>query len=90
MILQARGPQRPAGLGELDDAVGDVGHLRLGRAVREADVGVDAVLLEEPAGQLGVLGGDAHALRQVLDRLDRRVGGDRDDDADRAARVAFE
>ena len=35
MILQAGGAQRAAGLGDLDDRVGDVGDLRLGRAVRE-------------------------------------------------------
>ena len=56
--LEARGAQRPAGLGDLDDRVGDVGHLGLGGAVREGHLGVDAVLVEVAAGQLGVLGVD--------------------------------
>ena len=47
--LQARGAQRAAGLGDLDDRVGDLGDLRLGRAVRQRDPRVDAVLLEEAA-----------------------------------------
>ena len=38
--LEAGGPQRPAGLGAVDDAVDDVGHLGLGGAVRQADVGL--------------------------------------------------
>ena len=63
MISQAGGPQRAAGLGDLDDRVGDLGDLGLGRAVRERDVGVDAVLLEEAPGQLRVLGVHAHAGR---------------------------
>ena len=67
MILRPGGAQRPAGLGDVDDAVDDVGHLRLGGAVAEADVGVDALLLEEAPGQLGVLARHPHALGQVLD-----------------------
>ncbi len=67
--LQPGGPQRTAGLGDLDDAVGDVGDLRLGRPVRQAHVGVDAMIGEEPLGELGVLGLDAHAVREVLDRV---------------------
>ena len=43
-------------------AVDDVGHLGLGGAVGEADVGLDALRLEEPPGQLGVLGRHPHAL----------------------------
>ena len=37
---EARGAQRAAGLGDLDDRVGDLGDLRLGRAVRQRDLGV--------------------------------------------------
>jgi len=40
---QARRVQRPAGLGDLDDAVSDIRHLRLGGAVGERNVGIDAL-----------------------------------------------
>ena len=61
--LEAGRPERPAALGDLDHRVGDLGDLGLGRAVRQRDVGVDAVLLEEPPRELGVLGLHAHAGR---------------------------
>ena len=48
---QTGGAQRPAGLGDVDDAVGDVGDLRLAGAVRQPDVGVDALRREEAAGR---------------------------------------
>ena len=38
------------GLGHVDDGVGDVGHLGLGGAVGERDVGVDPVRGEAPCG----------------------------------------
>ena len=50
MILQPGGAQGPAGLGDVDDAVDDVGHLGLGRAVGEADVGLDARASRRTAG----------------------------------------
>ena len=61
MIAQTGRAQGPAGLGDLDDAVDDVGHLGLGGAVGEPDVGVDALVGEEAPGHLGVLGGHPHA-----------------------------
>ena len=79
---QAGGAQRPAGLGDVDDAVGDVGHLGLTGAVGQADVGGDAACGEVAAGQLGVLRRHAHALWEVLDTLGRGIAGDGDDDAD--------
>ena len=82
--LEAGGAQRAARLGDLDDGVGDVGHLGLGGAVRQLDVGVDAVLRQVPLGQLGVLGVHPGPRREVLDRLRGRVGGDGEDDADGA------
>jgi hypothetical protein len=45
---QAGCPQGSPGLGDLDDGIGDLGHLGLGRAVGEADVGLHAAL-GEPA-----------------------------------------
>ena len=66
--LQPGGPQRPAGLGDVDDAVDDVGHLRLGGAVGQPDVGLDAALGEVAAGQLGVLGRHPQPCGQVRDR----------------------
>ena len=54
--------QRATGLGDLDDRVGDLGDLRLGRAVRERDLGIDAGLGEEPAGELRVLGLHPHPV----------------------------
>ena len=57
------GGQGPAGLGDLHHGVGDVGDLGLGGAVGEPDLGLDALLLEEPAGQLRILGGDPAARR---------------------------
>ena len=86
MIAQPGGAERPAGLGDLDDAVGDVGDLGLGGAVGQAHVGVDALGGEVPLGELRVLAGDAHALRQILDSLHRRVGGHGSDDQDRVRR----
>ena len=81
---QAGGAQRAAGLGELDDGVGDLGDLGFGRAVRERDLGLHAVLLEEPARELGVLGVHAHAVGEVLDRLPRLIAADGEHDAGRA------
>ena len=52
-------------------------------AVGEADVGGDALLLEVAAGQLGVLGGHAHASGKVLDALVRAVLEHRDGDLER-------
>ena len=40
---QAGGPQRPAGLGDLDHGVGDLGDLGLGGAVGQHDLGLDPV-----------------------------------------------
>ena len=64
-------PQRPARLGQVDDDVDDVGGLRLGGTVGEADVGVDALLGEEALGHPRVLTRDLHAVAEVLDALDR-------------------
>jgi len=49
------GPPRaaPGGLGDLDDAVSDIRHLRLGGAVGERNVGIDALGDERSTGQLG-------------------------------------
>ena len=55
----------PARLGDLDHGVGDLGDLGLGRAVGEPDVGLDAVLGQIAAGQLGVLGRHPQPLGQV-------------------------
>ncbi len=63
--LETGGPERPARLGDLDDAVRDLGDLGLGRAVGEDDVGEHAVLLEEPPGELGILGRRRGALPLV-------------------------
>ena len=53
MIRRPAARKRPTGLGDVDDAVGDVGDLRLGRAVRQPHVGVDALGCEVAGGQLG-------------------------------------
>src|SRR4051812_36251376 len=81
--LEAGGPQRPAGLRAVDDAVDDVGHLGLGGAVAQADVGLDALLLEEPPRELGVLRGHPHALREVFHPFGGIVARDRHHDAER-------
>ena len=86
MILQPGGAQGPAGLGDLDDAVGDVGDLGLAGAVGQAHVGVDAELLEVAAGQLRVLRRHAHPVGELRRLGDRGVAGDGDDHADRVAR----
>ena len=44
------------------------------------------VLLEEAPGELGVLGRDPHAVREVLDRVDAGVRGHRQHDAGPAGR----
>ena len=71
----------------LDDAVGDVGHLGLGGAIGERDVGLDPVRGQGPPGELGVLGGHPQTARsplgQVGQRLARRVLGDGQHDPDR-------
>ena len=51
MISQPGRPQGPPGLGDLDDAVGDVGDLGLARAVPEAHVGLDTLVGEVPSGR---------------------------------------
>ena len=75
-------PQRPAGLGDLDDRVGDVGDLRLGRPEGESDLGAHSPLGQETLGERRVLGRYPAAVRQVLDLLHRRVRGDGEDDLD--------
>ena len=57
--------------------------LGLGRAVRQRDVGIDAVLLEEAPRELGILGLHAHAGGQILHRLPLRVARDREHDPER-------
>ena len=83
---QPGSPQCAAGLGDLDDAVGDVRDLRLAGSVAQPDVGVDAVVGEVALGQLGILGRHAHAVGQFLDGRDRGVVGDGEDELDRVAR----
>ena len=68
--------QGPAGLGEIDHRVHDVGHLGLGGPVAQGDAGLDPGVGEEAAGQLGVLGGHPDAGGQVRHRLVRRVPAD--------------
>ena len=68
---QAGSAQGRPGLGDLDDDVDDVGHLGLGGAVGQLDAGVDAALLEEAAGEIGILGGDSYSSRKILDPLER-------------------
>ena len=85
--LEPRGAQRAARLGELDDRVGDVGDLRLGGAVAELHVGIDALLGEVAPGELGVLGVHDEPRPEVLDALRGVVGRDREHDLDRARRV---
>ena len=79
--------QGATGLGDVDDAVGDVGDLRLAGAVRQADVGGDALRFEEALRQRRVLRRHSHTLRELLDPFDIGVAGDRDDDADGVARL---
>ena len=50
MILSPAARRARPGLGDLDDAVDDVGDLGLGGAVGEADVGVDALARRRTAG----------------------------------------
>ena len=83
---QPRGAQRATGLGDVDDGVGDLGDLRLGGAVRQRDLGLHAVLLEEAARQLRILGVDAHAVGEILHRLPRAVARHREHDARRPSR----
>ena len=80
---QAGGADGPPGLGDVHDAVDDVGHLGLGGAVGQRDVGLDAPIGEEALGQTGVLARDPHALRQVLDALPGSVVGHGHDDLHR-------
>ena len=84
---QAGGPQRPAGLGDLDHAVGDVGHLGLGGAVGERDLG-----RRRPCAARARLVSSgysvAHPQRPAARPgrpavLDRRVVGHGQDDLDR-------
>ena len=77
--------QRRAGLGQVDDRVDDVGHLGLGRAVGRHDDRLDAVLVEEPLGQLG------NSVETRMPRAGRRRSATarsrhREHDPDRVAR----
>ena len=80
--LEACRPQRPAGLGDVDHDIHDVGHLGLGGTVRKPDVGLDALLDEVAAGHLRILARDPNAVREVGHRLVRGVAGDGHDDLD--------
>ena len=80
---KAGGLEGPAGLGDVDHDVDDVGNLCFGGAVRETDVGVDASSLEVALRDLGIFGRDLHPRRQVGDRLPRRVLRHRHHDAHR-------
>jgi hypothetical protein len=75
-------PQRRAGLGHLDDGVGQPGGLDLGGAPAELDLGRDAVPGQPAARQVDHLRGDPLAF-QVADRLHRRVVGHGQHPADR-------
>ena len=84
--LEARGSERTTTLGAVDHRVGDLRNLRLGRAVRQRDLGVDTVLLQEPGRELGVFGLHTDADGQVLRRGPLRVAGHREHDAERPRR----
>ena len=87
MMRRPGGPQRPAGLGDVDDAVGDVGDLGLAGAVGQPDVGLDALGREVAAGSSSGYSVDTRTpCGQVLDPLDAAVAGDRHDDLDRVGR----
>jgi len=78
--------QGPAGLGEVDHGVHDLGRLRFGGAIAQPHVRVHAALSEEPPGELGVLARHPHPVRQVGERLELAVIGHRHHDAHRPRR----
>ena len=72
--------ERGAGLGDIDDGIDEIGDFDFGGAPGEFDLGGDAVLLEEAAGEADGLGGDALAL-EVFYGTDRGILGDGDNPA---------
>ena len=76
--------QGAAGLGDINDGVGEARRLHLGRAPAELDLGADAVLREIALRDADQLRGDAFAL-QVVHGHDRRIVRHREHPAHRPA-----
>ena len=70
---QASGAQRAAGFGDVDYAVGDVGNLGLAGAVREPDVGFDALFCEVATGEFGVFGAHPQPLGKLVNCVSGRI-----------------
>ena len=70
---KASGPQCPTCLGDINDAISNVGNLGFGRTVRQTYVGLDSAFGEITLGQIWILRTDAHTMRQVGDTLGRAI-----------------